>query len=95
MSGILASFETPHSEDQQEADAKHATIFSDGTMVDLPPWLWFVGACVLGIPLCAYLNCYVERWRDRRTAVAAATAATTAAAAATTEKEAEEGASPP
>ena len=74
---------------------QHATIFSDGTMVDLPPWLWFVGACVLGIPLCAYLNCYVERWRDRRTAVAAATAATTAAAAATTEKEAEEGASPP
>ena len=32
---------------------------------DLPAWLWFLMGCIVGIPSIAYLNCYIERWRER------------------------------
>ena len=33
--------------------------------MDLPPWLLFVAGILLLVPMCAYLNCYIERLRAR------------------------------
>ena len=29
-------------------------------MMDFPPWLFFVAGILLLLPMCAYLNCYIE-----------------------------------